>query len=112
MNVYGQEIARLETNPLSRSSLNVGQVGDGIDLLIELSQLRRAYVDLEANYANYRTTAEIDLKNAVNDLNEIKQAEVDFWQDAYEQENKWYKSFWAGLAAGFIAAVAIVYAVN
>ena len=81
---------------------------DAIDLLIELSNLRRAYADLQSNYILYQIDLE-NIKAGNKDLDKMRKVEIEFWKDAYEQENKWYKSFWFGLACGVTGAVAIVF---
>lgn len=42
------------------------------------------------------------LRNAVKEAIGTKDNEIDYWKNAYEQENKWYKSFWFGIAVGVV----------
>jgi len=74
---------------------------DAIDLLIELGQLRRAYVDLQSNYILYQMDVEM-IQSGVNDVKRMKDNEIRFWRGAYEQENVWYKSVWFGIAVGAV----------
>lgn len=76
---------------------------DAIDLLIELGQLRRAYSDLQGNFLQYQIDTDIMLRNAVNEAIGTKDDEIEHWKVAYEQENKWYKSLWFGIAIGVVA---------
>jgi len=81
---------------------------DAIDLLIELGQLRRAYVDLQSNYLLYQMDVEI-IQSGVNDVKKMKDNEIRFWKGAYEQENVWYKSVWFGIAIGVVGAAGSIY---
>ena len=81
---------------------------DAIDLLIELGQLRRAYVDLQSNYLLYQMDVEM-IKGASDDLMNMKINEIIFWKKAYYQENVWYKSVWFGIAIGVIGTAGSIY---
>jgi len=80
-------------------------------LLIELGQLRYAYADLQNNYSNYQEDVKY-IRLGFNDLIDMKNNEINYWHTAYDQENKWYKTFWFGLACGLITSAAVVFAVK
>lgn len=95
-----------------RSTVTIGNISDGVDYMMELYNLRRAYFDLDNNFANYRYTAEIVLQDKVGEVTVNMQKEIDYWKLAWENDNKWYDTFWFGLLTGVITIVALTFAVN
>ena len=79
-----------------RSTVTLGDISDGVDFLIGFYHLKRAYVKLDNNFANYRYMAEITLQDKVGEVTANMQKEVDHWKLAWEQDNKWYNKFWFG----------------
>lgn len=96
-----------QTQLANRSTVTIKSISDGVDFLMELYSLRRAYIDLNSNYSIYRWKAEITLKAAVETVISNQQKEVDHWKLAWEDENKWYKKFWFGATVATIVMVAI-----
>ena len=90
-----------------RSTVTLGDVSNGTDFLIELYNLKRAYVGLDQNFAHYRLLAESKLRDAVEIAVADLKEENKHWKAAYDQENKWYKTFWFGATAATIVIVLI-----
>ena len=87
-------------------------IPDAITLLVELGQLRRAYVDLQGNYSNYRETVNTLIKQATDEVSEDKDKEIKYWQTAYNEKNSFWNNKYLWLAMGVISTIAIVYASN
>ena len=94
----------------ARSTLNLSQVSDGVDLLIELGQLRRAYTSLEGNFSLYKGSVQVLIKQAVDEVVASKDGEIKHWKVAYEQENAWYNNKFLWLGMGVASTVIIIIA--
>ena len=87
-------------------------IPDAITLLVELGQLRRAYVDLQGNYSNYRESVNTLLKQAVDDVTEAKDKEIEHWQMAFDEKNSFWENKYLWLAIGVVSTVAVVFVSN
>ena len=87
-------------------------IPDAITLLMELGQLRRAYVDLQGNYSHYRESVNTLIKQAIDEITEAKDKEIKHWQTAYNEKNSFWNNKYLWLALGVVSTIAIVYASN
>ena len=97
---------------MTKSTVTLGDISDGTDFLIELYNLKRAYVELDNNFAHYRYTAEITLQDTVGEVTADMQKEIDYWKMAWEQDNKFYDTFWFGAGTAGIVILAIMFLVK
>ena len=95
-----------------RSTVTLGDISESTDFLIELYNLRRAYFDLDVNFATHRYQAEIVLESAVAEAIYSQQKEVDHWKFAWEQDNKFYDTFWFGAGTMGTIVLIIMFLVN
>ena len=56
--------------------------------------------------------AEITLQDKVGEVTANIQKEIDFWNNAWEQDNKWYSTFWFGATTATVVIILIMFLVK